>query len=103
MTYDEQLQDPRWIKLRDYVKKEDRHECRYCGRKEDLQVHHMKYIDGKMAWEYPTELLLTLCRECHEKQHLIGLPRGSESRPILTFREALLEYVEHQTKVLTNG
>lgn len=98
MTYEEQLRDPRWIKLREFVKKEDRYECRYCGRKEDLQVHHMKYIDGRMAWEYPTELLLTLCEDCHKKEHYIDLPRPYTTRPIMPFRQALLEYIDYLSR-----
>ena len=35
-----------------------------------LEVHHIAYYnDGRMAWEYPDYLLVTLCRECHQKEH----------------------------------
>jgi hypothetical protein len=37
-----------------------------------LEVHHKKYISGLLAWQYPSELLITLCRSCHESIHTVG-------------------------------
>lgn len=91
MTYEEQLKDPRWIKLRNAVVEDD---CRYCGSKEALQVHHIKYEAGKMAWEYPFSNFITLCRRCHEMQHGIGLPRGTGSRPIKTIRQVMIDAIQ---------
>ncbi len=34
-----------------------------------LQVHHTKYIQGEMAWEYDNADLVTLCQECHTAGH----------------------------------
>ena len=34
-----------------------------------LNVHHTKYVEGKMAWEYPMSMLTTLCEKCHEEFH----------------------------------
>lgn len=36
-----------------------------------LQVHHCKYESGRQPWEYPDEVLRTLCDECHEIRHSI--------------------------------
>lgn len=35
----------------------------------DLNVHHKYYIEGKMAWDYDPKALVTLCQECHQKEH----------------------------------
>ena len=46
--------------------------CCRCGKKSHrLQVHHKKYIDGLMPWEYENELLESLCSGCHKKEHNI--------------------------------
>jgi 5-methylcytosine-specific restriction endonuclease McrA len=36
-----------------------------------LQVHHKKYIDGLMPWEYDNDTLESLCSTCHKKEHNI--------------------------------
>lgn len=93
MTYEEQLRDPRWKKLRDHIVSCDG-ECRYCGSKEGLQCHHIKYEAGKMAWEYPFSNFITLCRRCHAMQYGIDLPRGMESRPVKTIRQVMVDAVQ---------
>lgn len=35
-----------------------------------LQVHHKKYIKGRMPWDYENEDLITLCKNCHKTIHL---------------------------------
>ena len=50
----------------------DDFKCMSCGSQDDtLNVHHYYYIDGKMIWEYPDELLITLCKFCHNDWHKI--------------------------------
>ena len=73
MTYKEQLLDQRWKDKRDIIIDRDRM-CFKCGLTKGLQVHHTKYIDGLMAWEYPDRLLITLCSGCHGLEH--GLLNG---------------------------
>lgn len=34
-----------------------------------LQVHHKKYIQNRMLWEYEDNDLITLCESCHRKEH----------------------------------
>lgn len=68
-TYKEQLEHPKWLKKRKAILERDNHQCALCGSKENLQVHHTEYRDGKRAWEYPNAVLVTLCRDCHEKVH----------------------------------
>jgi 5-methylcytosine-specific restriction endonuclease McrA len=64
--YTEQLRNPKWQKKRLEILSRDGWACVLC--KDDtinLQVDHLKYISGKLPWEYPNELLQTLCERCH--------------------------------------
>jgi hypothetical protein len=36
---------------------------------QDLNVHHKYYLNGKLAWEYKNEALISLCANCHQKEH----------------------------------
>ncbi len=65
-SYFEKLRDPRWQKRRLEVFEKDFWECQMCGNKElTLNVHHRYYIPRKQPWEYPDEMLATLCENCH--------------------------------------
>ncbi len=68
LSYEQQLTTFQWENKRRWIINRDHSCCRICNEwttKPD--VHHLKYIWGKMAWEYPDELLITTCRECHEE------------------------------------
>lgn len=70
ITYAEKLKDPRWQKRRLEILELDHHSCRNCNFKENLQVHHRAYLVGAQPWDYPEELLITLCAKCHhEEEH----------------------------------
>jgi len=69
MSYEEQLQDKRWLGLRRHIMSRDLNRCSECGSSHDLNVHHTYYVIGKMAWEYPDHALKTLCRKCHKLWH----------------------------------
>ena len=70
--YRELLQDPKWKIKASFIRKRDNHTCCRCKKKSHrLQVHHIKYIDGLMPWEYDNELLESLCSTCHKKEHNI--------------------------------
>jgi len=72
MDYSEQLKSPMWQKKRLKVMERDNFECKCCGNKENtLNVHHYKYKNNVMAWEYPDSILITLCEKCHEFTHSI--------------------------------
>jgi len=61
-----------WRELRKEIFSRDGYKCTHCGRQlkdRDLQVHHMTYLDGKEAWDYPKELLTTYCKRCHAEEH----------------------------------
>ena len=75
--HDEDVKTYDWWKVAKSIKNRDKR-CLLCGKKENLQVHHLWYDDyryknGKWnirrLWQYPPEVLITLCDECHEKVH----------------------------------
>jgi len=66
------LQDPKWKIKAAYIRKRDNHTCKRCGKKSHrLQVHHIKYEDGLLPWEYDNSTLESLCSTCHKKEHNI--------------------------------
>ena len=73
-TYAEKLRDPRWLNRRTEVIAKAEGHCEECGITNDesraeqrsgLEVHHVTYILGRQPWEYPDDLLICLCPECH--------------------------------------
>lgn len=74
LNYKEQLADSRWLQKKAEILIRDNYACQKCGAKSHLNVHHLSYENGKLAWEYPNEQLITLCKDCHENEHLITKP-----------------------------
>lgn len=69
MTYSKKLKTPRWQKRRLEIFNRDDWICKCCGASEkQLQVHHVDYIPGIDPWDYPGDMLLTLCVDCHTKE-----------------------------------
>ncbi len=69
-TYQELLKDPRWIKRRNEILTRDKNTCQSCGAQDKyLHVHHLNYWDGFLPWEYPDDMLVTLCKDCHWNMH----------------------------------
>lgn len=69
MNYDDQLNDYRWKNLRERILQRDRYKCCSC-HKDAQEVHHRYYIVGQKAWEYDNDVLVSLCKQCHEEYHL---------------------------------
>lgn len=70
IDYKEQVNDPRWVERSREIMKRDNFTCQLCGKSNTkLNVHHIKYIKGKDYWDYPEELLMTVCEVCHQKIH----------------------------------
>jgi 5-methylcytosine-specific restriction endonuclease McrA len=67
--YYKELHDKRWYIKRKHIMELDDFKCRECGSTENLVVHHKDYLDNKKAWEYPDDMLITLCEDCHSKLH----------------------------------
>ena len=73
MRYDEYMQSELWFDKRRQRLEIDKYECRTCGNKDQLTVHHK--CDGKPGGynsytKIPNESveddLTTLCEDCHE-------------------------------------
>lgn len=66
MTYIQKLRSPLWQKKRLHILERDNWSCCACGDAErNLQVHHIIYAK-RDPWDYPDEVLQTLCEKCHE-------------------------------------
>lgn len=59
----------RWRWLRAERIEKDFRICQHCMSGKNLNVHHRYYEEGKMAWDYPIESLITLCENCHQAEH----------------------------------
>jgi len=69
-SYSDLLKDPRWQKKRLEIMERDKFKCCDCCDGDiELHVHHKVYIKGNNPWEYPDDLLVTLCKDCHAKYH----------------------------------
>jgi hypothetical protein len=65
-SYLELLKDPRWQKKRLKIMERDNFTCQICKDKEtSLNVHHKRYVKGRLPWQYTDKDLLTVCEDCH--------------------------------------
>lgn len=70
MTYAEQLKSPMWQRKRLEILDLNDFSCENCGDSEaTLHVHHKLYIKGRMAWDYNSDQLASLCEACHQSEH----------------------------------
>lgn len=70
-NYNEQLADPRWQRRRLEIFNRDNWTCQSCRDKTtQLEIHHVEYWPGKQSWEYPDDMLITVCRNCHGKEQV---------------------------------
>lgn len=89
MTYAEQLKTKQWKEVRDRILRRDKYTCQRCRSNENLQVHHIHYIQFRMAWEYEDNNLVTLCRLCHAETHGKADPNDLIARSFAYIRRAL--------------
>lgn len=74
-SYGALLLDSRWRDRRAEILLRDKNRCVICESSEDLQVHHRQYHYVKLQnqfkppWDYPDNLLITLCKSCHNRGH----------------------------------
>lgn len=77
--YSDSLKNGNWQKRRVDILQRDNFKCTICGSNELLDIHHVDYIEGFKAWEYPNDMFKTLCRKCHEKEQ----PRSKAERYLM--------------------
>ncbi|WP_220235584.1 HNH endonuclease [Winogradskyella arenosi] len=74
-SYGALLFDKRWRDKRLRIIARDEGVCRVCKNAENLEVHHRQYHffsknrKFKKPWAYKDDLLITLCKNCHQKGH----------------------------------
>lgn len=74
VPYWEKPKDPRWQKRRLEIMQRDDFTCIDCGdSSSSLNVHHCFYIKSMEPWEYPDDMLKTLCEQCHKKRHQLDI------------------------------
>jgi len=81
MKYKDQLKTSAWLRRKYDILQRDNFVCSICLKdnfESRLEVHHTRYIKGKKCWEYPDYMLVTLCRECHQKEHDLGNVKNDE-------------------------
>ena len=71
MSYQNELKTIEWQQKRLLVYQRDKWRCtnKKCKSPNyQLDIHHLDYIPGIKAWEYPMDMLVTLCRNCHSEE-----------------------------------
>lgn len=74
-SYGALLFDRRWKEKRAAILSRDANKCIICGLSDKLEVHHRQYryisAKGKFKapWDYPDNILITLCNSCHQRGH----------------------------------
>lgn len=67
--YEKKLLDPLWQRKKNYIQIRDQFTCQRCGDKTNtLDVHHRHYLQNRDPWDYPDQLLVLLCRDCHKEE-----------------------------------
>lgn len=78
---EKKISTPEWKERRSEILRRDRFKCTVCGSSYcTLNVHHLEYLPGRAYWDYPDELLITVCRSCHQKIH--GKKEGKLKRSL---------------------
>lgn len=90
MSYSDLLKDPRWQRKRLEVMHLANFACEVCGSTTaTLNVHHARYVRGRMPWDYSHAELHCLCEACHRSEH--GIRTAEEERERLRVLEADVE------------
>jgi len=70
-----------WQRMRTFVLIRDKYKCQRCGRSGALEVHHIKHLTPDNINDAMVTLneanLITLCRDCHFKEHELDRARGN--------------------------
>lgn len=73
-SYEELLNTVEWKNCRNWVLSKHRWTCDWCGKHDNLQVHHRYYLKCPThkkvyPWQYPEDCFMCLCDDCHKKLH----------------------------------
>jgi len=69
----------------DKVRERDGHTCQHCQTKEDLVAHHILLKDRHPEVALDVDNGITLCRPCHNQQHMRLRQAESEDEETLPF------------------
>lgn len=70
--YNEERNSVEWQRKVDEIRRRDNYTCQVCGAQDkQVQVHHTWYNPNLHYWDYPNKQLITLCKECHEKETVL--------------------------------
>lgn len=70
--YNEERNSVEWQRKVDEIRRRDNYTCQICGAQDkQVQVHHTWYNPNLHYWDYPNKQLITLCKECHEKETIL--------------------------------
>ena len=70
IAWSDQYKHPNWQRKRLEAMEASHFACEDCGDTErTLNVHHQRYVKGRMVWEYELAELMVLCEPCHQAQH----------------------------------
>jgi hypothetical protein len=70
--YQKDLNTKQWQDRSHRIKTRDNLKCQAFNCKTpnaSLQVHHIDYFNHKKPWQYPDDMLITLCSVCHELEN----------------------------------
>lgn len=69
--YQNLLNRKEWQDRSHHIKTRDNLKCQAfnCSTPNSiLQVHHLDYFNHHDPWDYPDDMLITLCEQCHKKE-----------------------------------
>lgn len=58
-----------WKNKRAEILLRDNNQCKICGNKNNLQVHHIYSLDNYPEMKLENSNLITLCNSCHHDVH----------------------------------
>lgn len=99
---DEYYNSTTWKKKRSARLAIDKHECRLCGCKENLEVHHKQTsYDVRFGGDESVEDdLTTLCKDCHKLYTNLARSKRYETREIVVaeYKITKIERIENGNK-----
>jgi len=111
--------DTKWLSFIAKIKEKLNYTCQRCGNKFSsstklLRGHHQCYIYHRQVWEYPEEVVVPLCADCHDFIHKDGwLPpkfktdqeavNYVKANPIIKLDPVIEEMVEQANAAIDAG